>query len=300
VALLGRGRHLGHVLAGQGLELQLLEEGVRGGTVHALALQGLEVELDGGVRSQGDEPLRQERLLAVGPKPLAIRLALDLARVFEDLLHRSVRPHEVPRPLVADPGHARDVVDRVPHEGEHVHDALGGHAPLRLDRGPVVPGRSRPLPAGVEDEHVVGHELQQVLVGRDDDDLEPLVHRLPGQGGDRVVGLVAGDLGHGEPKGLAHPPHPGDLHRQVVVHLRTVRLVFLVFLVAEGLPGHVEEDAHVLGLLVLEELTEHRREPVRGVRGQAPTGGQAANGVIGPVELAAAVHQVQRVLAAGH
>ena len=56
-----RRRAVRRVLAREGLELELLEEGVGGGPVGLLATQRVEVQLDGGVGAQRDELLRQER-----------------------------------------------------------------------------------------------------------------------------------------------------------------------------------------------------------------------------------------------
>ncbi len=294
-----RRRAVRRVLPREGLELELLEEGVGGGPVGLLATQRLEVQLDGGVGAQRDELLREERVVPVALQPLAVGRALHLVGVLEDRLDGAELADEVARALVADPGDAGHVVHRVADEGEHVHDALGGDAPLLLDRLPVEARRAAPLAAGVQHEDVVGHELQEVLVRGDDDDLQALLDRLPGEGRDRVVRLEAGHLDDRHPQRLAHPADVRHLHREVVVHLRAVGLVLRVLLVAERLPRRVEEDGHVLRLLVLEELPEHGGEAVGGVRGQALAGGEAADRVEGAVELAGAVDEVDR-LRGGH
>ena len=161
--------------------------------------------------------------------------------------------------------------------------------------------RVEPLPSrpGLSTTTSSVDELQQVLVRGDDDDLQALLDRLPGEGRDRVVRLVAGDLDDRHPQRLAHPPDVRDLHGEVVVHLRAVGLVLRVLLVAERLPRRVEEDGDVLRTLVLEELPQHRGEAVGGVRGQALAGGEAADRVEGAVELAGAVDEVDR-LRGGH
>ena len=289
---LAGGSRMGGELLRDGLELQLLEERVGGRAVGLLAAQGLEGEGDGHVPAQGGELLREQRRLAVVLQPLAVGGPLHLVRVLQHGFHGSELAHEVLRPLVADPGHPGDVVDRVPHQGEHVHHALRRHSPLLLHGLAVVEGRPYSLAAGVEDRHVVVDELEQVLVSRHHDHLEPLGHRQAGQGGDDVVGLPAGDLEDGHPEDLAHPPHVRDLHGQLVVHPGPVGLVVLVLLVPERLSRRVEQDADALGLLVLQELLEHGGEAVGGVGGKAPAGGEAADRVVGPVELSAAVDEV--------
>jgi len=151
----------------------------------------------------------------------------------------------------------------------------------------------------VEDGDPRPDELQEVLVRGDDDDLQAPLDRLPGEGRDRVVGLVARHLHDRHPQGLAHAPDVGHLDGEVVVHLRPVGLVLGVLLVAEGLPRGIEEDGHVLRLLVLDQLAQHGREAVGGVRGQALARGEAADRVEGAVELAGAVDEVDR-LRGGH
>ncbi len=294
-----RRRHLRRVLAREALELELLEEGVGGRPVGLLARERLEVELDGSVGVQRDELLREEGVRPVALQPLAVGRALHLVGALEHRLHGAELADEVARALVPDAGNARDVVDRVPDERQDVGDALGRHSPLLLDGLPVEARGAAPLAAGVEDEDVVGHELQQVLVRGDDHDLQALLDRLPGEGRDRVVRLVAGDLDHRHPQRLAHAPDVRDLHGEGVVHLRAVGLVLRVLPVAERLPRRVEEDGDVLRTLVLEELAQHRGEAVGGVRGQALAGGEPADGVEGAVELAGAVDEVDR-LRGGH
>ena len=292
-------RDLRGVLPGQGLELELLEEGVGGRPVGLLPAERLEVEGHGGVGAQRDEPPREEGVRPVALQPLAVGRALHLVGVLEDALHRAELADEVARALVADAGDAGHVVDRVAHEGEHVGDALGRHPPLLLHGLPVEPRRAAALAAGVQDDDVLRHELEQVLVGGDHDHSQALLHRLAGESGDRVVGLVARHLDHRHPQGLAHPADVRQLDRESVVHLRAVGLVLRVLLVAERLPRRVEEHDHVLGTLVLEELAQHGGEAVGGVRGQPLAGGEAADRVEGAVDLAGAVDEVDR-LRGGH
>ena len=168
-----RGR-VGRVLPGEGLELQLGEEGEGRGAVGLLALQGLGVEGDRHVVAQGDQALAEQRVLAVLLQPLAVGGPLHLVALVEHRLQRAELADQVARALVADAGHAGDVVHRVAHERQHVHHALGRHAQLLLDLLAVVEDGAHALAAGVQDQDVVVHELQQVLVARDHHHLEAL------------------------------------------------------------------------------------------------------------------------------
>ena len=287
-------RLLRRVLLREDLELELLEERVAGGAVRLAADDRVEVERHRDVAAQDHQPLGEQRLLGVGLQPLAVRRALHLVGVRDHVLDRAELGHEVAGPLVADPGDAGHVVDRVADEGEDVHDPLRLDPPLRLDRLAVEERRPRALPAGVEDHDVVADELEHVLVGGHHHDPEPGGDRLVGERRDHVVGLEARRLDDRQPEGLAHPADVGQLHREVAVHRRPVRLVPGVLLVAERAPRGVEEHGDVLGLLVLQELAQHRREAVGRVRGQAAARGEAADRVERTVELAAAVDEVHR------
>jgi hypothetical protein len=262
------------------------------GPVGLPAADGLEVQRDRGVLPERDEPLGHEGRLAVLLEAFAVGLALHARRVLQDGLDRPVLPDEVARTLLTDAGNPRDVVHAVAHEGQDVHDPLGRHAPLRLDCGAVEPRGAAALAAGVQHRDVGRDELQEVLVGRDDYHAAALPHRLPRQRCDDVVRLVARHLDHRQPQGVADAPYERDLHGQVRVHGRAVRLVLRVLVVADGRAGRIEEDRDVLRPLVVEELSQHRREAVRRVRGEAPARGEPADRVERPVELAAAVHQV--------
>ena len=279
-------------LARQPLELELLEEGVAGAAVGLAEHDCVEVELHRHVAAQRDELLREERVGRVALQPVPVGRALHLVGVRDHVLDRPELAHQVARALVADAGDAGHVVDRVAHQGQHVDDARRGHAPLLLDRLLVEDRGAAPLAARVQHPDLLAHQLEHVLVRGHDHDVEAARDGLLGERRDRVVRFEAGHLHDGQAEGLADPPDVGQLHHEVVVHLRAVGLVLLVLVVAERPPRRVEEDSDVLGLLVLQELAQHGGEAVGGVRGQTAAGREAADGVEGAVELAAAVDEV--------
>ena len=227
-------------------------------------------------------------------QPLAIGGALDLVGVGEDRLHRPELPDQVARALLPDAGHAGDVVDGVPHQGQDVHHALGRHAELLLHHLAVVHHRPRAFAAGVQDQDVVAHQLQQVLVARDHHDFVSRRHRLRGRAAmtsrPRTRRVVMGSPRPRSPPHVRHctrgrPPSPA------------VRLVLAVLLVAEvGRRGRGRR--RPLRVLVLVQLPQHRREAVDGVAGQAPRRREPLDGEVGTVELGASVDEVDRVLAA--
>ncbi len=95
--------------------------------------------------------------------------------------------------------------------------------------------------------------------------LVALVARLGRERGDDVVGLVAGRLDDRDAErldDLAHEPH---LLAEDVRRGAAVRLVLGHGLVPEGRLGTVERDADAFGLMVANEVQQHRREPVHRV-----------------------------------
>ena len=105
------------------------------------------------------------RVVDVGQQRFAVALVLDLGGVRDQVLERAVGGDQLARALLADAGHALDVVDRVAHQREHVDDLVRRDAELLLHARGVVPGA---LVARVEDADAVADELKEVLVAGDD------------------------------------------------------------------------------------------------------------------------------------
>ena len=215
-------------------------------------MQGLGVEVDRQVGVDGRQLQRHPRLLLVGEEPFAVGLPGHLARAFQEARERAVLLDQPLRPLLADPRDARDVVDRVPHEGENVGDLLGRDPEVLLD----LSGAVELAPPGVVHGDVGTHELHEILVGRDQDHVVAGVGRLLCQGAEDVVGLVAVELQDGDTMGGERPAHPGDLAPQVVRHGIAVGLVLLVPFGPHALLGapSFEGDPDEVGLLLAEEL----------------------------------------------
>ena len=146
----------------------------------------------------------------------------------------------------ADARDARDVVDRVAGQGQEVDDLVGPDAPVLLQGR----GVHLLLVAEVEQPDMIADQLAGVLVGRDDEDVQPPLVAAAGQGGDHVVGLHLGHHQHGHPEPLEHAADHRDLRDQVGGHLGPVRLVLGVDLRAEDRPVAVEGGRQVVGLAV--------------------------------------------------
>ncbi len=283
----------------EGEELELGEERMQRLPIRLVALQERHVEGDRRVGPEGHEILRHPRLVPMVDQPLPIGPALYLVDVLQNRLEVAELPDEVASPLLADPGDSRDVVDGVAHEGEHVHHPFWRNAELLLHPLRVVERRARPFAPGVQNRHSVAHELEQVLVSRDDDHPHSSLEGQAGQGCDDVVGLEARGLDDGHPERLADAPHVWKLNREVLVHLGPVGLVGGVGHVPKGRPWEVEADADEPRVLVLVELPQHRGEAVRGPGRQPPARGEAPDREVGPVHLRAAVDEVDDV-GSGH
>ena len=160
----------------------------------------------------------------------------------------------------------------------------------------VVPGA---FVARVEDADAVADELKEVLVARDDRDVEAGRRRLHRQRPDHIVGFVAlgGEDRHAER--LARGVHHRNLLRELVRHRRAVRLVVGDEIVAEGAARQIERRGDELRLVLVEQLAEHRDEDVDGVGRRALRVAQqsafrrADRRVIRAVHLRAAVDEIE-------
>ena len=135
---------LRRVLARQHLELQLPEERVRGRVVGAREPQRVEVERDRRRRAAASRAASRAAPPRDAPSsPRGRRRASPCRRSRARPRPTRTRAPGRGRPCrrcPATPGH---VVDRVADERQHVHDPLGRHAPLLLDRAAVVARASR-------------------------------------------------------------------------------------------------------------------------------------------------------------
>ena len=204
----------------------------------------------------------------------------------EEVLERSVGRDQLAGALVADAGHPFDVVDRVAHQGHHVDDLLRRDAEFLLHAAGVVPGA---FVARIEDADAAADELKEVLVHRDDRDVESRRRRLDRQRADDVVGLVA--LG-GEDRNaerFAGGVHHLDLLRELVRHRRPVGLVVRRQVVAKRAAGEIEGGGDVLRLLLVHQLPQHVHEDVDGV-------GRLALGVVQQAAISRADRRVIRAV----
>ena len=210
-----------------------------------------------------------------------------------DALERAEAHEQVGGGLVADAGHARDVVGRVALEPDEV-----GHEPRRdavagldaLGRVDVHVGH-----AARREQHadVLGDELERVAIVRDHARRDPLLVRAQAERADHVVGLVALELDVAVPEGLDERAQVRLLlleQRRRRLARRLVAREALEAVHGPRVPGH----DHALGVVVGEQPHEHVREAEQRVRREA-VGRRELLGqrVVGPVGERVAVDQEQ-------
>jgi len=173
--------------------------------------------------------------------------------------------------LLADAAHAGDVVGGVSDQRAQVEHLGRRHAEARLDLGRA----EAPVAHGVDHVHLLGDQLQQVLVGGGDLDLDALSCGRAHQRGDHVVGLLAGVFDRGEPVGLDDAADPRKLRAQIVGCGVARGLVVGEQLLAPVLGARrVPHDRHVVRRALAQELLQHRGEAEDGVGGNARATGQ--------------------------
>ena len=218
-----------------------------------------EVDVEREVALDRRQQLRALRVLAVLDQRLAALVAGHGVDVRVDALERAEAHEQVGRGLVADAGHAGDVVGGVALEADEV-----GHEPRRnavagldaLGRVDVHVGHAA---RREQDADVVRDELERVAVVRDHARRDPLLVGAQAERADHVVGLVALELDVAVAEGL-------DERAQVRLLLLEQRRRRLArgLVAREALepvhrprvPGH----DHALGVVVGEQPHEHVRE----------------------------------------
>ena len=237
---------------------------------------------------------REQRLFAAERERLA-QLAGDEREIVVELVDGTVLRDQLHRGLLADALDAGDVVDGVAHERHDLRNLLGPHTPTLAHLRLVVDDLLAGPPEHRQHPHARPHQLQQVLVAGDDDDVEVgNLQRVLHDGGQRVVGLVAGHLEHRRAQRIEQAAHVRQLAREVVGHRGARGLVVGEQAVAKGRARRIEGDAEVVGLFLADELPEHRREDQHRVARHAPGGREIADRVVGAEDVRVAVDHVER------
>ena len=184
--------------------------------------QGFEIHIDGNVGADGDELATSERIFAVREERLPVLALRQVASLVEQCVETAERGNEVNRALLADTGHTRHVVAGVAHERKHVHHPGWLNAELVSYRSFVKP---RSVLTRIVDTNAVVHQLEKVLVDRDNRYVESCFRRAPRDGSDDVVSLVSRCRDDRHAERFARLVHPADLLGEVIRHRHAVRFV---------------------------------------------------------------------------
>ena len=178
--------------------------------VHRLAVPALPAHVLGAQRQlqvadQGVELVVAHDVGQVGAQALP-GLALDLVDVGDDAVEAAVLNDPLGGGLVADAGHAGQVVAGLADQGGLVAVEARGNAVFRLDGLGGHPPDLGDAADRVQNGDVLAGELERVAVAGGDDHLHARLAGLGGERGDDVVGLVAGLFHHRDAQRLAAPP----------------------------------------------------------------------------------------------
>ena len=248
------------------------------------------------VRIEDHQRPRQPRLVGESNQTLAPLRLGDLGGAGEQRVEIAIFVDEQRRGLHPDAGHAGHVVGGVADQRLNLDDLRGRHAEtlhhLFLADHLVL--------HGVVHAHARAHELHQVLVGGDDGHVGAGFLRLARVGGDEVVGLVALLLEAGDVEGSHRVADQRELRGEVLRHVRAMRLVIGIELVAKRVLGKVEDHREMgrRGELasLAQQLPQHAAEAVHGADRQPVRGaGERRQRVIGAEDVARAVDQIDVV-----
>ena len=228
----------------------------------------------------------QRQLLQRGTQVVA-DLALDPGRTGDHAVQRFVFGQPFGGRLGPAFGHARDVVDAVAHQRQHVDDLVGADAELVHHRRFAVHAAA----AHRVDQGDAGpHELGEILVAGGNGDVDARLAALHRQGADHIVGLDARHAQDRKPQCLDDGAHRLDLGPQIVRHRRPVGLVVGVEIVAERAARRVDHEGRVIGRL-LERRTQHVDHAEERARRLAVGVGQRRQRMEGAVEVGGTVDQ---------
>ncbi len=263
-------------------------------------LEGVEIERIGRVATQANQFARHQDLVLEVDQGLAALFLFDFGSAFQNGVEAAEGVQQFGCRLDADTRGARHVIDAVADQRLSVDDQFRRHAELLDD---LFAADDRRLDR-IEHRHPVVDQLHQVLVGRNDGDLEALVLGNMGIGADQVVGFEAFQLDGRQAKGACRVADQGELRDQVFGRGRPVGLVTIIEFVAEGLGTRVEDDGDVRGRVVaavlLDQLVQHVAEAGDGADRQAVRlARQGRQAMIGAEDIARAVDQHQAVAGFG-
>ena len=138
---------------------------------------------------------------------------------------------------------------------------------------------------------MIADQLAHIFIVGDDDDIEALRFGFLCQRADDVVSFIARLARDGHAQRFRDAQDVRKLHRQIVGHRAARRFVRLITFVAKGRFGRIKGDAEIIRLLLSDQSPQHHRETVDGIGRQALRIREAANGVVGAIDLRHSIDQ---------
>jgi len=251
-----------------------------------LRLHAVEIKPDVDVSLDRDQLFAQFDDIAVIEQRFPICLFFDLVCVLKRVLERAEALDDLDGALVADPGRAGHVIDRIATERHHVDHLPRWHAKDLLDLRRVT---DQVVFLRIEDADAVADKLVHVLVRGDDEHLVSGDSGFVRERADHIVSLVVLLLDHRDAIRRERALDVGHLLPQVRRHLRAIGLVTVVvdlfellrldieladagqlprFLVTETRPG-LHDRRQVLRLEFFPQLVQHVHKHVGRSRGNA-------------------------------
>ena len=204
-----------------------------------------------------------------------------VVEIFVHAVERAEAAQQLEGCLLADAGHAGDVVGRVAHQRFEVDHFERVEAVLLPEQGGVVLGRLGLAHPGFDeyDVAIVRDELEGVAVAGHEEGLIALLLADAGHGAEEVVGLPAGQLIAADAHRVQRLLEKRHLYAQLLGHGLSRGLVRVAQLMAERRGVYVERDAYAVGLPLVEKPLQDLQKAVYGVRRRAVRRGQHTDAV---------------------
>ena len=212
----------------------------------------------------------------------------DLVDVIQNILNSPEFLDQTLGPFGADTRHAGNVIRSVSRKSEDIDD-LGWHDTESLfDRSDVIAFVLHRIDQG----NMVPDKLQEVFVSGYNDHRQILTGVSCGQCADDIIRFNATLFQDRDSECPDDFFYIRYLRNDRLRYLLAGCLVSFVGVMAKCRPFNVKGHGNVCRVMIPQELQEHRRKPVDGVRGKTLGIGKVANGVKGPEKIIASVDEV--------
>ena len=194
--------------------------------------------------------------------------------MFVDAVERAISGNELLGPLLADAGHARNIIDSVAEQRQIVSHRGGREAEFLLKILLVVVPEVADALRGPHDLDGAADDLKEVLVGRENFHMPALGRRFFRRGDDKVVGLDAVADKDRHSHGAADLDDERHLGLELLGSRFAPGLVIFVYLLAPRGSVRIKKEPHSVDSPFVEAFRQHVREADQRVRRRAVSGRQ--------------------------